>query len=285
MTATYEFVRSAGLLPGVFSTTGYAAAGAIQGVHRGLPSPSLTFIFSLDDPIVTAVSPEQLPTGRAGRNLIITGGLHTAPAYVSQPPAQSGIQLAVHPLAARALFGVPATELGFPVTDGEDVLGAAAEHVRTRLAETPDWDGRFAVLQAYLRRRVDRAGCRAAVRPELGEAWNWLARHRGNGSIDGLARHVLLSPRQLRTLFTREIGVGPKTVNRLLRFQQVIRAIGRPVASGEPVDLARIAADCGYFDQSHLTRAFRQFTGTSPTGWLAEERRNLQAGGHRNGQD
>lgn len=281
-----EFIRLDGVLPGVVaSTVGYRSSGTVEGVHRGLPSPYLTFIFSLDQPIETAVSPEQLATAQASRTRIITGGLHTVPAFVRRPRTEAGIQLAVHPLAAKALFGAAATELGFPVTDGEDVLGAPAERLRQRLIETAGWESRCAVLQKYLRNRLDDAGRLGAVRPELTAGWSWLARHRGAGSIEGLARHVLLSPRQLRTLFVREIGVGPKTVNRLFRFQHAVRGIGAAVADGRPIDLAGIAARCGYFDQSHLTRDFRQFTGTSPTRWLAEERRNLQAGGHRNGDD
>lgn len=286
MTETNEYLHTGSLLPGVISTTvGYRSTGAVQGVHRGLPSPTLTFIFSLQDPIVTAVAPEQLDTPAAGRTAIITSGLHTRPAYIQQPTTQAGIQMAVHPLAARALFGASTAELGFPVDDGEDVLGVEAERLRARMIQTPLWTERFRLLQDYLRRRVDDADVAAGVRAEIVAAWIWLARHRGNGSIDGLARHVLLSRRQLHTLFTRELGIGPKAVNRLMRFQHAVRAISAAVRSGTTVDLGRVAADCGYFDQSHLTRDFRQFTGTSPTGWLAEERRNIQAGSHRSGDD
>lgn len=286
MTQTNEYVHVGSLLPGVISTSvGYRSTGVVQGVHRGLPSPTLTFIFSLQDPIVTGVTPEQLDTPAAGRTAIITGGLHTRPAFIQQSTTQAGIQMAVHPLAARALFGAPTAELGFPVDDGADVLGAEVERLRARMIQTPHWTDRFRLLQDYLRRRVGDADVGAGVRPEIVAAWTWLARHRGNGSIDGLARHVLLSRRQLHTLFTRELGIGPKAVNRLMRFQHAVRAMSATVASGTTVDLGRVAADCGYFDQSHLNRDFRQFTGTSPTGWLAEERRNIQAGSHRSGDD
>ncbi len=111
-----------------------------------------------------------------------------------------------------------------------------------------------------------------------------MAGYRGSGGIDNLARHVLLSRRQLNTLFTREVGLSPKSVSRLMRFHQAARLIASRVRSCcRVVDLAQVAADCGYFDQSHLIRDFRQFSGTSPSRWLAEERRNIQAGGHRNG--
>lgn len=100
-----------------------------------------------------------------------------------------------------------------------------------------------------------------------------------------LARHVALSPRQFRTLFVAEVGVGPKTVARLFRFEQVTRAIGSAVRTGRRLDLTAVAYGCGYADLSHLDRDFRALVGVGPSVWLAEERRNLQAGGHRLGAD
>lgn len=283
------YVRADDLLPGaVGSAIGYQITDSRVGVHRGLPSPWLTFIFSLDDPIETADSPEQLRTPQASRTSIITGGLHSCPAWIHQPAAQTGIQLAVHPLAARALFGAPTSELTATVIDGRAVLGDDAERLRQRLAETVDWTTRFDLLGDYLRQRTADAP-RQTVRAEVREAWTWQARHRGTGSIIAMARHVLLSPRQLHTVFTREIGMGPKGVARLMRFQDVVRRVTAPVRldadPGTVLDLARVAADCGYADQSHLSRDFRQFSGLAPTAWLDEERRNIQAGGHRNGEN
>ena len=122
------------------------------------------------------------------------------------------------------------------------------------------------------------------MRPDLEEAWRWLLRSGGRRRLDGLARHVALSPRHLTTLFAREVGLPPKRVARLVRFDAASRGLARTVASGRRPDLASLAAAHGYADQSHLDREFRDHLGTSPTGWLAEEHRNIQAGGHRNGE-
>jgi AraC-like DNA-binding protein len=213
------------------------------------------------------------------------GGLHSEPAYVVPDDRQRGVQISVHPLAARAVFGVPARELSALVTDGLGVLGADAERVRAGMWEASSWPARFAILQDYLRDRVDaRPQRRERVRPELVEAWRWLAWHRGTGSMDGLAAHVHLGPRQLRTLFAREVGVGPKQVSRLMRFAHATSRIAYAVAGDETPDLAGVAAQCGYFDHAHLDRDFAQFAGTNPRGWIAEERRNIQDGGHHNGE-
>ena len=111
------------------------------------------------------------------------------------------------------------------------------------------------------------------------------APHRRHGAgWTGSPAHVALSPRHLTTLFQRELGLSPKRVARLVRFDAGLRRADAGGRAGRPVELAAVAAACGYADQSHLDREFRDHLGTSPTGWLAEEHRNVQAGGHRNGE-
>ena len=279
------FVSTGGVLPGlVASTVGYHDVGPAQPLHRGLPSPYLTFIFSLADPIVTGETTDHATGPDAWQTSIIVGGLHQRPAFIVPDDYQYGIQLAVHPLAARAIFGVSTAELTALVSEGADVLGDHAERLRQRLAAEESWPARFAVLQGFLRTRVEVAGRRSSPRAELAEAWRWLAWHRGDGSMAGLARHVALSPRQLTQVFVRELGVGPKQVARLMRFHHAVQLIAAAAPSGE-LDLSGVAARAGFFDHAHLDRDFAQFAGISPTGWLDEERRNIQAGGHRNGED
>lgn len=286
-TVSREFVRAAPRLDGmVVSAVGYRTEGEHPGLHRGLPSPYLTLIFSLDGPVVTGATPEQAGTRDALRTDIVLGGLHQSPAYVVRPEHEAGIQLAVHPLAARALFGVPAAELaGELVTPGAEVMGRRAAELRELLCEQGSWEERFASLSAYLRQRAATDTSGGSVRPEVGEAWAWLARHQGVGTLRGLSRHVALSERRLTTLFRAETGLSPKQAGRLMRFQRARNAVVRPVAAGAAPDLARVAADCGYYDHSHLVRDFRQYTGASPTAWLAEECRNIQAGSYGGGEE
>ncbi|MGW7083272.1 helix-turn-helix domain-containing protein [Streptomyces sp. NPDC054871] len=286
-TVSREFVRAAPRLDGmVVSAVGYRTEGERPGLHRGLPSPYLTLIFSLDGPVVSGITPEQAGGRDATRTDIVLGGLHQSPAYVVRPEHEAGIQLAVHPLAARALFGLPAAELaGELVTPGAEVMGRRAADVRELLCEQGTWEERFASLSAYLRQRAADDASGGSVRPEVAEAWAWLARHRGVGTLRGLSRHVALSERRLTTLFRAETGLSPKQAGRLMRFQRARNAVVRPVATGSAPDLARIAADCGYYDHSHLVRDFQQYTGVSPSGWLAEECRNIQAGSHGGGEE
>jgi len=266
------------MLPGlVANTVGYHTRRETARMHRGLPSPWLTFIFSIGDPI-------ELVGGSPRRFDVIVSGLHTIPAYVREPVRQEGIQLAVHPLAARRLFGMPASELVRRDVEGTDVFGPGARLVRERLGDTNRWQARFSTVADFTRARVDAAGQGRGVRPEVTEAWRWLMVRHGAGSIRELSRHVALGERQLGAEFSREVGLSPKSVARLMRFEHAVALVAGRERARVPVDLAGVAATCGYFDQSHLARDFVSFTDFSPQRWIAEELRNIQAGGHNAGE-
>jgi AraC-like DNA-binding protein len=81
----------------------------------------------------------------------------------------------------------------------------------------------------------------------------------GVRSVDHLAQDAGISCRQLERRFLQGVGLGPKLLSRILRFQQVFRAFERADNSW-----AAVALECGYYDQAHLIRDFNQFAGQSP---------------------
>jgi AraC-like DNA-binding protein len=248
---------------------GYRALEVPDAIHRGLPSAQLTFIVSADEGV-------DLPTRPVP---VVLGGLHLRASHVRLRSGHAGVQLAVHPLASRALFGVPAAELSVTDFDAVTTLGRRVVDLRDRLAETPAWNDRFSVVAGHLiaarERRRD-----PSVRPELAHAWHQLERSRGRLPISRLADRVGLSARHLTTLFRHEVGHSPKAVARLMRFQHAVTLIADAVRRHGRPDLAGAAAAAGLFDQAHLTREFVSFAGVPPRAWLAEEFRNIQDGGH-----
>jgi AraC-like DNA-binding protein len=67
--------------------------------------------------------------------------------------------------------------------------------------------------------------------------------------------------------FRAQLGLPPKAYARILRFQ---RAVGLLAGVGDGRTLADVAIECGYYDQSHLTRASVALAGCAPTGLMAE---------------
>ena len=90
----------------VATAVGYRQEGLAPGLHRGLPSPFLTFVVTLDDPLEMLAHPD--PRQAPGRYDGLIGGLHTRPALIGHPGRQAGLQLSLTPLGARALLSAPA---------------------------------------------------------------------------------------------------------------------------------------------------------------------------------
>jgi AraC-like DNA-binding protein len=260
-----------GLLVGRYS--GYRQSAVPPARHRGLPSPYLTVIFTLDDPLTIAEHPD--PGQPASSFLTLAGGLHTTPALITHDGRQSGIQLELSPLAARDVLGVPAGELAGIDVEGTDVLGPEASLIQRRLQAAAGWTERFAIIDELLLNRVKTA--RPAISPEVGHAWRRLLAAAGTVPVGGLARETGWSDRHLRARFRAEIGLTPKAAAKVMRFHRARRLLQRRAAAGGPLDLAGLAARCGYFDQAHLDRDFNALAGCPPTTWLAQEFRFFQA--------
>jgi AraC-like DNA-binding protein len=242
----------------------------------------LTFIVSLDDGVETAETPDALRTARP--NPLLLAGLQVQAALVRQRLGQAGVQLAVHPLAARALFGMPSAELSVTDFDAATVMGRRGIELQERVTDARHWPDAFALIADYLvdaRQRRDHA----TVRPEVVHAWHLLERSRGRVPVSAVADRVGMSARHLTTLFHREVGRSPKTVAMLMRFEHATARIAESVRRRAPVDLSGVAGDTGYSDQAHLTREFIRFAGAPPRRWVAEEFRNIQDGGHSFGPD
>jgi AraC-like DNA-binding protein len=275
------------LRPYVAAYTGYRQRGVPPARHRGLPSPYLTLIFTLDEPLTIVAHPDPgQPPGEYGTLL---GGLHSVPALITHAGAQSGIQVALRPLGARALLGLPAGELAELDLPAEAVLGGVCAELRDRVRSAAGWPERFAVLDEILLRRAGlrSAGLRSAglhraahadVAPEVSWAWHELLREGGAIRVSELAAGTGWSERHLTGRFRAEIGLAPKAAARVIRFDRARKLLVRRLTAGGDYLLADLAADCGYFDQAHLAREFRALAGCPPSQWLAEEFRNVQAG-------
>ena len=263
------------LRPYVAAYTGYRQRGLPPARHRGLPSPYLTLIFTLDEPLTIVAHPD--PGQPPGEYDALLGGLHSVPALITHAGAQSGIQVALRPLGARALLGLPAGELAALDLPAEAVLGGVCAELRDRVRSAAGWPERFAVLDEILLRRAADADVGPKT-PEVSWAWHELLREGGATRVSELAAGTGWSERHLTSRFRAEIGLAPKAAARVVRFDRARKLLVRKLTAGGDYLLADLAADCGYFDQAHLAREFRALAGCPPSQWLAEEFRNVQAG-------
>jgi AraC-like DNA-binding protein len=175
-----------------------------------------------------------------------------------------GIEVNLSPLGAHMLFGVAMHELSSRlVLPLEDVLGAPVLGVLVeRLACAPGWADRFALLDRFVLGRVSRA---RRPSPDVDWAWRRLRATGGLLPVGELARELGCSRRHLISRFREQVGPAPKTAARLIRFQRTVRLLERD-AGGR---FAEIAQRCGYYDQAHMNREFRELAGTAPGEFVA----------------
>ena len=188
-------------------------------------------------------------------------GASRAYSVVEGECARSYLEVWLSPLGAYTLLGLPMQELSGRTLDLRDLLGGAGRRLGERLRDAPSWRRRFALLDRFLLRRLER-GPRPS--PEVGWAWRRLVATGGAVPIGQLAGEVGWSHKHLIHRFRQQVGLSPKTAARLVRFDEVWRRLDER----RPLDWGRVAHDAGYADQAHLIRDFREFTGTTPTDFL-----------------
>src|SRR5262249_41720275 len=154
------------------------------------------------------------------------------------------------------ILGVPMHALTNRVVDFDDVLGADGRALLERLGNVPTWEERFDLIDAFLLARATRG--RAPAR-EIAWAWRELVVTHGGTGIARLAAELGWSHRRLIARFREQVGLPPKTAARVLRFHRAVGALRERAT----VDWADVAVACGYFDQAHLIRDFREFAGTT----------------------
>jgi AraC-like DNA-binding protein len=184
------------------------------------------------------------------------GGLHERQVFTENGGSADGMQINLGPLAAYRIFRVPMRTLAHRAVALDDVLGSGAALLVERLAELDDAD-RFDLLDAFLSTRLAEA-----QPPDPGIAWAFtrLVDTHGRTPVARLAEELGWSRRRLVARFQEQVGLPPKAVARLLRFERARDLGGRP----DRPSWAEIALECGYYDQSHLINEFRAVTGRTP---------------------
>ncbi|MEV4012325.1 helix-turn-helix domain-containing protein [Nonomuraea angiospora] len=219
---------------------------------RMVPHPAVTLLveFGAGSPVM------DYDAGRQQRGSVVAGpGLGSGGAVRARGENVECVQVRLSPAIARAVLDVSPADLDGAVVALDDLWGPEASRIRERLSEVSSWQDRFALTDALLARRHD-AG--PPVDPEVAWAWQRIVVSRGLVRVDGLAAEVGWSRKRLWSRFRSQIGLPPKRAVKLVRFDHAAHRL----VAGEGA--ARVAADAGYADQSHLHRDVVAFTGVTP---------------------
>ena len=242
-----------GRLPGV-SMAGFRARAADPVELSVVPYPAVTVIIDFGDGMLVDDA-----NGRQ-QNASVVFGLGPSGIRGSGRDVEC-LQIRLSPVVAHAVLGTTAGS----VIALDDLWGGEAEQLRERLRTAGSWEARFAIAEAALGRRYEHG---RVVDPEIAFAWREMVANLGGVRVERLADETGWSRKRLWSRFRTQVGLTPKRAARLVRFDQAAHRL----AAGHSA--ARVAAETGYADQSHLHRDVQAFAGVTPTAvaaapWLA----------------
>lgn len=249
----------------VESYSGSVLTGYPPGIHVGTPGLVLPLILTLRDHRVrhadqAGLEPQSFTS--------MVAGLHTAPALIHHDGSSASITVHLTLSGVHQLLDLPARALVGSVVPAAEVLGASIDGLREQLEQVDSWTERFAMIDDYLIRRLPR-------RPEGGiatAAWQLIQAGQGLVRVSTVADELGCSRRTLHSALHREAGMGPKTLSRIARFTSARTLVHeRLIRQQRTPTLADVAAECGYYDESHLIRDWTAFTGTTPADWRSRD--------------
>jgi AraC-like DNA-binding protein len=180
-------------------------------------------------------------------------------------PSTTIVGVRFQPGAARSWLGLPMSEIVGLQVDLGDLWGAVARAISERMEDALSTEQRAAILQRELVRFLS-----DIEEPARDASAVFGLMQQGSAAPGATITKILdrldMSPRTLRRRSHEHFGYGPKTLDRILRFQRLLAlAIRSP-----KIPLAGMAYDVGYADQAHMSREVRELTGLSARAFVKQ---------------
>ena len=174
---------------------------------------------------------------------------------VDAPTGTIGIEF--NPLGAYRFFHLSYGEIKNQILALADLIGNRAEDLQRQLADANLVTRKLQLLQNFLIKQLERT----AADPIYDYCINRIAASKGLVTVAQLEKETGYSSRWLHTKFSERLGTGPKNLSEIIRFGQFYQAF----AAGSKLQNLKEQIYNHYHDQSHFLRAFKRFTGSTPT--------------------
>ena len=236
---------------------GWTEQTAQVTLRREVPRPMVPVILNLGSPWGVASGDDAMAEHDS-----FLAGLHDRHATTRSTGLSQCLQVNLTLRGAHRVLGGALPAVANAIVPVEDLLGAAGRDLIALMRDANDWSRRFALLDGFLLRR---AAAAPAIHADVATSLGALERRAGAIAIGDLATDRGVSRKRLVQLFRAELGLPPKTIARVLRFNRVIDLL-----AGDPrAGWAALAQDAGYCDQAHLVRDFRDLAGCTPGAYRA----------------
>ncbi|MFN8345296.1 MAG: helix-turn-helix domain-containing protein [Spirosomataceae bacterium] len=175
------------------------------------------------------------------------------------------LKVVFHPGAMYQLFGIPLVQFTDQYLDTETVIGNEIKEVNERMANAESYQDIIQIAERYLWHKIQTKKTGGNAVDKIGK---YLIEHPTRFSLDWLASQACWSPRQLERQFMERMGVSPKFLARISRFDKAFSL----KQVNPSLDWLSIALQTGYNDYQHLVKDFKQFAGVTPNVMMEAEK-------------
>lgn len=236
----------------------FESSGRLPELDKKLIVPNANFKLALTyrNGLVARVADK---TFIQSENQISLTGLVDAPVNLNpKEDVQTGtIVIEFNPAGAYRLFHLSYTEVKNQIVQLADLIGKRAEELQSRLAEADTLDMKLSLLQQFLIRQLERG--------REDQIYDYcisrITGTQGLLSVAKLERETGYSARWLHSKFSERLGTGPKNFADIIRFKEFYQVYS---TAPDPLSIKGHIYHF-YYDQSHFIRAFKKFTGHTPT--------------------
>ncbi|MGQ3013078.1 MAG: AraC family transcriptional regulator [Flavobacteriales bacterium] len=167
------------------------------------------------------------------------------------------------PAGLQAFVPMQAGDLSGLTVEPDSIWGPDGDVLQDRMLNASSHTQRIQIIEAFLRQRLRRNSYSTDA---IAYCIQQLHQSGGQVSMETLAEKANMGRRHLERRFVSGVGMSPKLLSRIIRFQNMLRLIGENRLNS----LTALAYEGGYYDQAHFIKDFREFTGLNPRAYFSE---------------
>jgi AraC-like DNA-binding protein len=233
----------------------------VEGNNKGagFPKTAMSLVFNLNDPF--KLFADRQFTRFTDYKKYWVAGLQTQPTYVESYGESKMIVIQFRTLGAYVFLNQPLRYFTNHYITLDCIFKNEADETWEQLKESGTINQKFLITENFLYRKLLKNKIPSV---KLISSIDLLFKNKENISIAAICRQHNISRKHLNFLFREYLGISPKMLSSLNRFQLILQTISK----SRPHKLTDIAYELDFFDQAHFSNNFKRFTGLKPNDYV-----------------
>jgi len=226
-----------------------------HSIERVVPTGHLFILFELDGITRHTYNNETLkPNGSYSKVWI--SGIHKNYLSISAPQGSEMFVIQFKPTGTSPFIHQSIDTLNDLVIDAQKILGNEILEIHQRILTANSSKNKFKIVEEWLSKRYCEEKCADA---ELLDVFDKLSKEPVTKYQEAITAYPK-TQKHLIAQFKKYFGLTPKSFQRIFRFNEILAQI----QGKEQISWPRITYNCGYTDQSHFIKEFKEFSGFNP---------------------